>query len=138
VVDEDAHHEQPEGLMPEQPLEPDAVVTSFTKSWSTCDVDTVVAFFADDGVWHNMPMEPVVGRDAVRSALENYYAVTSNHRYDIHQQITSGTTVMHERTDTMTVGDRTVTLPVVGVFEVEDGMIRTWRDYFDMSTFLGS
>ncbi len=32
-------------------------------------------------------------------------------------------------------GDRQVNLPVVGVFEIADGHIQIWRDYFDSATY---
>lgn len=118
--------------------DPDAVVTEFCDSWRRGDVDEIVAFFTEDGVWHNMPMEPTVGLDAIRAAFVHYFAVTANHRYDIHHQLSAGNIVMHERTDTMSIGDRVVMLPAVGVFEVQDGRIRVWRDYFDMTTFVGA
>ena len=34
--------------------------------------------------------------------------------------------------------DRTVSLPVMGVFELADGKITAWRDYFDMAQFTGA
>ena len=37
-----------------------------------------------------------------------------------------------DRTKT-TAGD--VDLPCVGVFEMENGRIKVWRDYFDMATY---
>ena len=33
------------------------------------------------------------------------------------------------------VSEVKVDLPCCGVFEMEDGKIRVWRDYFDMATF---
>ena len=41
--------------------------------------------------------------------------------------------VLTERVDTITVGDRVGALPVMGTFEVRDGKICAWRDYFDMT-----
>ena len=38
------------------------IVRNFIKAWSTLDVETIVAFFSDDGVYHNMPIAPVSGR----------------------------------------------------------------------------
>lgn len=35
------------------------------------------------------------------------------------------------------VGEKGVDLPCLGVFEMEDGKIKVWRDYFDMATFAG-
>ena len=42
---------------------------------------------------------------------------------------------MNERTDVMRRKDGgEIPLPVMGVFEVVDGRIAAWRDYFDMAT----
>ncbi|WP_441947063.1 limonene-1,2-epoxide hydrolase family protein [Nocardia sp. 2TAF39] len=38
-----------------------------------------------------------------------------------------------ERTDTLRGAGRVTPLPVMGFFEVTDGAISTWRDYFDMA-----
>jgi limonene-1,2-epoxide hydrolase len=44
--------------------------------------------------------------------------------------------VVHtERLDTFVIGDRTVKLPIAGVFEVASGKITAWRDYFDLATW---
>ncbi len=40
---------------------------------------------------------------------------------------------MNERIDVFTLNGNVVELPVVGVFEITDGKITTWRDYFDMA-----
>ena len=52
-----------------------------------------------------------------------------------HRQVANGNLVMNERTDTLTMGDKTVALPVMGAFEIADGKIKAWRDYFDMAQF---
>ena len=33
-------------------------------------------------------------------------------------------------------GDKSVDLPVVGVFELEGGKIKVWRDYFEQGTYV--
>ena len=33
------------------------------------------------------------------------------------------------------IGGKTVELPVAGVFELEGGRIKAWRDYFDLATW---
>ena len=32
--------------------------------------------------------------------------------------------------------DKPVDLPCCGVFEMQDGKIKVWRDYFDMGTYV--
>jgi limonene-1,2-epoxide hydrolase len=41
--------------------------------------------------------------------------------------------VLTERIDTFKVGDKVAALPVMGTFEVRDGKISAWRDYFDLA-----
>jgi limonene-1,2-epoxide hydrolase len=123
--------------MADLPTDPDALVRSFCEAFSRADVDELMTYFADDATYHNMPMEPSVGADAIRTFLEGFLGMASGFSFAIHQQIASGSAVMNERTDTMTVGDRRIELPVAGSFEIVDGRIKAWRDYFDMSQFTG-
>lgn len=37
--------------------------------------------------------------------------------------------------DVFKVGDRAFELQVMGIFEVTDGKISAWRDYFDLNQF---
>ena len=40
--------------------------------------------------------------------------------------------------DRTVVAGRKVDLPCVGIFEMENGKIKVWRDYFDLATFTGA
>ena len=120
------------------PNDPDALVTQFCEAWPRMDPDELAAYFTDDGVYHNIPMEAAVGRAAVHELLKGMGAMISAIRFEVHRQVANGPIVMNERTDHITMGDRVVALPVVGVFEIEGGRIRAWRDYFDMGQFSGS
>jgi limonene-1,2-epoxide hydrolase len=42
---------------------------------------------------------------------------------------------MNERTDHYEVDGQAKSLPICGVFEVADGRISRWREYFDLSRF---
>jgi limonene-1,2-epoxide hydrolase len=124
--------------MAEIPKDPDALVTQFCEAWPRMDADELASYFTDDGVYHNIPMAPAVGRAAVRELLTGLGAMIGAIRFEVHRQVANGPVVMNERTDHITMGDRVVALPVVGVFEIEDGRIKAWRDYFDMAQFSGS
>jgi limonene-1,2-epoxide hydrolase len=43
--------------------------------------------------------------------------------------------VIVERLDRTRAGAKSVDLPCTGVFEMRDGKIRVWRDYFDLGTY---
>ena len=118
--------------------DPDALVKEFCAAWERMDPDELAAYFTDDGVYHNIPMAPLEGRDAIRDGLAGMKAMISSIRFEIHRQISSGDLVMNERTDHLRMGDAVISLPVVGVFELAGGKIRAWRDYFDMGQFTGA
>jgi len=42
---------------------------------------------------------------------------------------------MVERIDITIVNGKEITLPCLGVFEMQDGKIIEWRDYFDLATY---
>jgi limonene-1,2-epoxide hydrolase len=44
--------------------------------------------------------------------------------------------VLNERDDRLLMGGTWRSLPVTGVFEVRDGLITLWRDYFDRDTLM--
>ncbi|MCW2625023.1 limonene-1,2-epoxide hydrolase family protein, partial [Mycobacterium sp.] len=47
----------------------------------------------------------------------------------------NGPVVLTERVDVFRLSDKSFELPVMGAFEVSDGKIKAWRDYFDMNQF---
>jgi limonene-1,2-epoxide hydrolase len=117
----------------EQPMDAEKVVREFCAAWGRRDVDEILAFFAKDAVYHNIPMAPAEGHDAIRTLLNLFVPAASSIEFEIHQLAVSGSVVLTERTDRFVVGDKTIALPVMGAFEVDDdGKITAWRDYFDM------
>jgi limonene-1,2-epoxide hydrolase len=49
--------------------------------------------------------------------------------------MSSGNVVIAERVDRTRAREKSVDLPCVGVFEMEGGKIKIWRDYFDFATY---
>lgn len=42
------------------------IIRDFIAAWSRLNVDEIVCYFAEDGVYHNMPAQPVKGHAALR------------------------------------------------------------------------
>jgi limonene-1,2-epoxide hydrolase len=119
------------------PRSPGELVTQFCALWSTPDVTAIVEDLTEDAVYHNIPMDPVQGREAIRAFIEGFFAQLDGIDFVIHRQVSEGNLVFNERTDIMrTKNGKTIELPVTGVFEVVDGKIAAWRDYFDMNTLV--
>ena len=113
-----------------------AIITEFCDAWTRGDVDAIVAAFTDDAVYHNIPMQPITGREQIEGFIRPFLS-TGSITFETLHQVTNGDLVMNERVDTVVQGDRTIALPVMGVFELRDGKIAAWRDYFDLQTFTG-
>jgi limonene-1,2-epoxide hydrolase len=113
----------------------DELVTEFCTKWSMPDPDELAGYFAEDGVYHNIPMDAVHGREAIKQFIAGFLAGFDGIDFQVHRQVSDGSLVMNERTDVMRRKDgEPIPLPVTGVFEIEDGQIKAWRDYFDMAT----
>ena|SRR5579875_2691506 len=113
-------------------------VRKFCAAFTRRDVDELCGFFTPDAVYHNIPMEPAVGIDAIRQALGMFVPTSPYVEFEILNVASEGPVVFTERVDRMEFAGKAVELPVAGVFEVEGERIKAWRDYFDMQMFLGS
>jgi limonene-1,2-epoxide hydrolase len=72
---------------------------------------------------------------AIKEFIAGFTAGFDGIDFQVHRQIGDGNIVMNERTDIMRrKGGGEIPLPVTGVFEVVDGKIAAWRDYFDLAT----
>lgn len=114
------------------------VVSAFIAEWSNPkpDVARLVSYFTDDAVYHNMPVAPVSGHAAIGQVFAGMLTQVEPHGWETVRQVSSGNVVFNERIDRFVKGDKAVELPVAGVFELRDGKIAAWRDYFDMSTWV--
>ena len=83
-----------------------------------------------------MPTGPVAGRENVRGMIAGFIGAWTETRWDILNLVSAGDVVIVERLDRTKAGDKAVDLPCTGVFEMENGKIRVWRDYFDLTTYM--
>jgi limonene-1,2-epoxide hydrolase len=109
----------------------DKFIRDFLTAWERRDTDFIVDCFADDGVYHSTPLEPIVGKDAIRAFVASFEGVPPG-RLEIRHQVASESVVMNERTDRISMNGKPVTLPIMGTFEIENGRITAWREYFDL------
>lgn len=113
-------------------------VHDFLKAAAARDYDTALELLAEDVEYQNMMLPPVHGRDQVRETLEGLLAMCSDSEWVVHREVAQGDLVMNERTDRFKIGDTWTDLPVMGMFELRDGRIALWRDYFDLQTIMAA
>jgi limonene-1,2-epoxide hydrolase len=115
---------------------PIEVVRAFMAAAAVRDYDLAMTLLAEDVEYQNMPLPAVHGRAEVRETLEALLALCTDSEWVVHRELSDGSLVMNERTDRFLLKGEWVDLPVAGVFEVIDGRIALWRDYFDLPTIM--
>ena len=115
--------------------ENEKLVTDFCNAWSTLDTDRILSYLSEDCFYHNIPMEPLVGHAAIRNFVEPFLKDAQSAEFEIKHTTSAGNVVMNERVDTFVMGPKTISLPVAGIFEITNGKIAAWRDYFDLESF---
>ena len=110
-------------------------IKDFIAAWSNLDSDELVGYFSEDGIYYNMPTQPVQGKEQLKQFIRSFISNWTKTNWDTLNIIGKGDVVIAERLDRTEVGDIKVDLPCCGVFEMEEGKIKVWRDYFDMGTY---
>ena len=111
-------------------------VNTFMARITSMDLDGAFELVSDDVEYDNVPMGPVNGPDGIRGVFAQLDGTADKMEWVIHRQVAAGDLVLNERTDRFGKGDVWADLPVAGIFEVHDGKITLWRDYFDMTTMM--
>jgi limonene-1,2-epoxide hydrolase len=112
------------------------IVTDFCNAWPRKNVEELLAFFTDDAVYHNIPLESAKGKDAIRGVINTFLPMARSLHFKVLNSAGNGNIVFNERVDIFDLGNgKTISLPVAGVFEVTGSKISAWRDYFDMATY---
>ena len=115
--------------------EAEKIVNDFCKAFERKNIDEIMGYFADDAVYHNMPMEPAKGKDAIRKTINSFLPGSDKIEFKILHTGSNGNIVFNERIDMFDLGEKRVELPAAGVFEIRGGKISLWRDYFDLQSY---
>lgn len=120
--------------MTEQASGPPEVVEAFLRAFAAMDFDTALTYLADDAEYTNIPLLTVRGHAGVREVLEPFFAPIRENEFVILRKADAGPVVFLERLDRHRLDHGWRELPVNSVFEVHEGRITVWRDYFDLGT----
>ncbi len=116
--------------------DPGEIVQQFCDAWAKLDLDELLAYFTPDAVYHNIPVDPVVGVDAIRATIEMFTTGVERIEFRVRNLAVRDEVVLTERVDVFGLPHTTIELPVMGTFEVRGGKIAAWRDYFDLNQYM--
>ena len=105
-------------------------VESFLNALQDADYETADAALDDNLVYENVGLPTIRGR---ARAIKLFRQMDGRAAFEvkIHRIAADGAAVLTERSDALIFGPLRLQFWVCGVFEVHDGRITLWRDYFD-------
>ena len=112
-----------------------AVVDRMKEGWQKLDGDLILSLFHDDAVMQSMMKEPYRGKAEIKAMLDGFLGIATHVFQEVLNRRVEGNVVTLERRDHFTARGKSGILPAVGIFEVEDGLIRTWREYYDWGMY---
>ena len=112
----------------------ETVVRRVLEQWALKDPQALVQFFADDGIYDNVPDEkPMAGHDAIRQWLSAVFKICRVEA-EVLNIAANGEWVLSERLDTHIFSSGQWTLPVMNASRIVDGNEQIWRDYYCRKT----
>ena len=115
--------------------ENETIVREFIEAWSRLDPTELASYFTEDGIYNNIPSSAVQGRENIEQFIAGFIRPWESTDWEIISLIAEDNIVMVERLDKTVVAGKPVNLPCFGFFELENGKIKEWRDYFDLTTY---
>ncbi len=109
-----------------------AVVEDFLDALEAMDTERALGLLADDVTYQNYPLPADHGKPAVTKTLMRFLKLVDQFRVENHNIAERDGVVLTERTDVLIGPFVYLDIRVNGTFEVKDGKIVVWRDYFDV------
>jgi limonene-1,2-epoxide hydrolase len=110
-------------------------VESLLNAFQDADYDTAEAALDENVVYENVGLPTIHGRARAMKLFRRYEGRAAL-EVKIHRIAGDGAAVLTERSDALIFGPLRLQFWVCGVFEVHDGRITLWRDYFDFFDML--
>jgi limonene-1,2-epoxide hydrolase len=97
------------------------------------DAKAFVGFLTEGAVFRFGSAPAIKGREAIRSAIDGFFATIAACSHDVHKTLASGSTLVCEGEVTYRRQDDTeITLPFTDVFEYTDDLIAHYKIYIDI------
>ena len=119
------------------PSSPIAVVQAFFHALEAKDLDRAAAMMADEVVYQNVPLPADHGKPAVLRTLKAFQRFVTDFEVRMRNIAERDGVVLTERVDVLSGPFIYLDIWVCGTFEVKDGKITLWRDYFDLAEATG-
>jgi limonene-1,2-epoxide hydrolase len=115
-------------------MTPESVVRDFCAAVAKRDEGALRALVTDDVFYLNVGMPPARGVAEFLASIGGMWVMfPDGFDFEIKRLAVDGSTVLTERVDYLKNGGTVAPIPVMGAFDVRDGRVSSWRDYFDLA-----
>lgn len=115
-----------------------AVAQEMLDAWTRLDWERVYDLFGEDGVLHNMMLEPTVGAATIRERFQAFEQGLTRMDFIVQRMGVLDGEVVIERIDSFDFNGVSGEVPVVGIMRIEDGRVKEWREYYDRAQLLAA
>jgi limonene-1,2-epoxide hydrolase len=113
-------------------------IVFWVTAWPELGLPSAAAdFFTGDALYENVPVQgsEVHGGLAIGETLVNFRSLFERIDIEVVTVAEQGDLVMVERIERYVLLDGvTLEMNVIGAFELEDGLIAAWRDYWEVAS----
>ncbi len=115
------------------------IILDFFETICRNDKAAILAGFSEDGIFENIPLGKAQGDTEIWKAFAPVHDICTEIEWIVHNisEDRYGK-VYTERTDRYHVNGKWAEFRVMGIFELENGKIKHWRDYFDLQQSLAA
>ena len=110
------------------------VAMSYLKAMEIMDYSNALELVEDNVEYINGASPAVYGKDGILNTLQPFFEPIQENEFVILRTATDGDVVFIERLDRHRIPQGWFELPVNSIFEVSNGKITKWREYFDRAT----
>jgi limonene-1,2-epoxide hydrolase len=111
------------------------IVKDFLSALEAFDLPRASTLISDGIVYQNNSLKPARGRREFEKAIAGMTKFSDHFEARLHHIAADGNVVLTFRTDVLGMKGKRVEFWVWGSFEVVDGKIVSWHDYFDWAQF---
>jgi len=112
------------------------VVVDFFKAFEQLDLERALSCLTEDCLHDDKPVGLHEGKAAIREFFAPQMGDLESFRAELKDTMSVGNLVMNERVDWVELkGGKQAQIPIMAAFEIRDGKIAVWRDYYDMASF---
>lgn len=117
------------------PSNNEKLLRDFLALWAIREPEKMVAMFAEDGVYDNVPNKsPMNGRAEILKWLNACFEHLTRIDVELLHVAENGEWLLSERMDTHVAGDKHMPLPVMNACRIVNGKIVMFRDYYCRET----